>query len=139
MYEVEVTREGDAWLAEVVNLDGAHTWAKNLQQLEKNVAEVIRLVEDIPDDVPLDHMHMHFSNATERFRAAAEIGHEREWLEAKQRELMAATAIAARNLADEGWSVRDIGGALRVTAGRVSQILAGSIPENDESAPAASR
>jgi predicted RNase H-like HicB family nuclease len=48
-YPVVVTREGDAWLADVPDLPGAHTWAKNLPGLDRSVREVIALVEDLPE------------------------------------------------------------------------------------------
>lgn len=48
-YRVVVTRERDAWLADVPALAGAHTWAKNLPALDRNVREAIALAEDRPD------------------------------------------------------------------------------------------
>jgi len=59
------------------------------------------------------------------FAAAAELGRERAALDERQRELSARVAATAARLADAGWSVRDIGGALQMTTpGRVSQVLA---------------
>ena len=49
-YTVEVTREGDAWIADVTNLAGAHTYAKSLTALHAAAEEVIRLVADLGDD-----------------------------------------------------------------------------------------
>ena len=49
IYRVVVTREGDAWLADVPDVPGAHTWARNLLGLDGAVREVIALVEDLPD------------------------------------------------------------------------------------------
>ena len=42
------TRDGDGWLADVPALPGTHTWAKTLRSLDRNVREVIGMVEDLP-------------------------------------------------------------------------------------------
>lgn len=47
-YHVVVTRDGDGWMADVPALPGTHTWAKTLRALDRNVREVIGLVEDLP-------------------------------------------------------------------------------------------
>ncbi len=47
-YHVVVTRDGDGWLADVPDLPGTHTWAKTLRTLDRNVREVIGMVEDLP-------------------------------------------------------------------------------------------
>lgn len=49
-YPVEVTREGDAWIANVAGLPGAHTYAKNLEVLDKYVREVVVLAADLEND-----------------------------------------------------------------------------------------
>ena len=48
---VMATREDDAWLADVPELPGAHTFARTLPALDKAVREVIVLAADLPDDV----------------------------------------------------------------------------------------
>lgn len=45
---VVVTRDGDGWMADVPALPGTHTWAKTLRALDRNVREVIGMVEDLP-------------------------------------------------------------------------------------------
>jgi predicted RNase H-like HicB family nuclease len=47
-YHVVVIRDGDGWMADVPALQGTHTWAKTLRALDRNVREVIGLVEDLP-------------------------------------------------------------------------------------------
>jgi len=47
-YHVGATRDGDGWMADVPALPGAHTWAKTLRALDRNVREVIGMVEDLP-------------------------------------------------------------------------------------------
>ena len=49
-YRVIVTLEGDDWLAEIQGLAGAHTFARNLESLDRFVREVIVLAADLPDD-----------------------------------------------------------------------------------------
>lgn len=50
VYRVEVTREGDRWLAEVPELDRSRTFAGNLVDLDTYVREVIVLGADLSDD-----------------------------------------------------------------------------------------
>lgn len=47
-YHVVVTRDGDGWMADVPALPGTHTWAKTLRALNRNIREVIGMVEDLP-------------------------------------------------------------------------------------------
>jgi hypothetical protein len=122
-YTVEVTREGDAWIADVIDLPGAHTFARNLTALDDAVHEVIALVTDAPDDADRPPLHYVYAGVDETFLEAAKLGEAREDIEARQRQLTLASAVAAARLAAAGYSVRDIAGALKLTPGRVSQIL----------------
>jgi predicted RNase H-like HicB family nuclease len=47
-YHVVVTRDGDGWMADVDAIPGTHTWAKTLRALDRNIREVIGMVEDLP-------------------------------------------------------------------------------------------
>src|SRR5258707_6107919 len=47
-YHVVVTRDGDGWMVDVPDLPGTHTWARTLRALDRNVREVIGMVEDLP-------------------------------------------------------------------------------------------
>jgi hypothetical protein len=49
-FRVVVTREGDLWLADVPELEGAHTDAKSLRTLDQYVREVIVMAADLPDE-----------------------------------------------------------------------------------------
>ena len=53
-YRVVVTREDDHWLADVPELQGAHTYARNLPTLDQAVREVIVLADDMPDEAMPD-------------------------------------------------------------------------------------
>lgn len=48
-YRVNVTRERDAWLADVPDVPGAHTFARSLPALSRDVREVVVLMTDRPD------------------------------------------------------------------------------------------
>ncbi|QEO14987.1 hypothetical protein FLP10_11600 [Agromyces intestinalis] len=122
-YTVEVTREGDAWIADVIDLDGAHTYARNLTALDEAVHEVIALVTDAADDDERPDLHYVYVGVDAEFTRAAELGEARDAAERRQRDLNAATATTAAKLAAAGYSVRDIAGVLKMSPGRVSQIL----------------
>jgi len=53
-YRVVVTREGEDWLADVPELEGAHTDARSLPTLDQYVREVIVMAADLPDEVMPD-------------------------------------------------------------------------------------
>lgn len=71
-YTVEVTRESDAWIADVTNLAGAHTYAKGLTALHAVVDEVIRLVADLDDDYQISVTYS-YENVDDDFLEAASI------------------------------------------------------------------
>lgn len=121
-YTVEVTREGEAWIADVVGLAGAHTYARNLTALDTAVREVMALVLDVPEAQipPFDY---DYRGVDETFLAAASVGQKRSELAARQRDLVAETAGLAQQLSAAGWSVRDISAVLRISPGRVSQVV----------------
>src|SRR5690348_2206131 len=49
-YRVVVTREDGAWLADIPELAGAHTYARTLPALDRAVREVIVMAADRPDE-----------------------------------------------------------------------------------------
>jgi len=121
-YTVEVTREGGVWIADVLDLPGAHTNARNLEVLERHIQEVIGLVLDRPDFEVFD-VNLVFKGVDEDFARAVELGKRREELDAEHEQLVARTAQSAITLVGKGYSMRDIGPALRMTHGRVGQIV----------------
>lgn len=130
-YEVEVTREGKSWLATVRGLPGAHTYAGNLTVLRENVYEVIELVTDVEGDRP-PLRYVFTDDADALIAEAAVVGIEREEAESALAAAQAASSSIAQQLAAAGYSVRDMAGALRLTPGRVSQIL-GATRDSDGS------
>lgn len=122
-YTVEVTREGDAWIADVVNLPGAHTYAKNIPALRDAVVEVIRLVADLGEDEALDVSYDYRGVEPLAFETA-KLGTRRVSVEQEQKALLTESAVKVAQMTEAGYSVRDIAGLLRMTPGRVSQIMA---------------
>src|SRR5262249_56281916 len=62
-YRVIVTREGGAWLAEVPDLAGGHTYARTLAALDKAVREVIVLAAYLPP-TPIYILTIHYTYPT---------------------------------------------------------------------------
>jgi len=120
-YRVVVTREGDDWLADVPEVEGAHTWARSLEGLMKSVREVIVLMSDLPDDAE-PAISLDFQLDAEVLRNAARVGAERRELSAQKRELQRKAAQALQELLAAHVSGRDAAVLLDMTPGRVSQL-----------------
>jgi hypothetical protein len=120
-YTVEVTREGDNWLATILGLEGAHTYAGNLKALDEAVVEAIQLVTDLPDDAPVE-FHYTFIDVDELVLKASAAGERRQQLEEQQARMQTEMAEWIAQLTNAGYSVRDTAGLLHMSPGRVSQI-----------------
>jgi len=120
-YEVIVTREDGAWLADVPAVAGAHTFARTLTGLRRSVREVIIVMDDLPDDDAVA-MVFRFDVDDETVAAAARLGQERRAFAAREADVMAGTARSVGDLIEHGYSVRDAAELLNITAGRVSQL-----------------
>lgn len=123
-YRVVVTREGDAWLADVPELPGAHTWAKNLPGLDRAVRELIALVEDLPDGIePSLRLQYSYDIGDPELNAVtAHLRAERERIVREERQLAEQTAAVAAQLAERSMSVRDAAALLAVSPQRISQL-----------------
>jgi hypothetical protein len=123
-YRIHVTREGDQWLADVPELDGASTYAANLTALDRYVREVIVLAADLPDSVMPDlELDWAYDVRDELVEQANELRAERAALAAREHELEQATrALATKLTRARGFSVRDTGPLLGISHQRVSQI-----------------
>jgi hypothetical protein len=124
-YRVVVTREGRAWLADVPELTGAHTFARNIPGLDESVREVIAMVEDLPEGAEhsLDLAYEFHTgipaidDATSRLRA------DRERIKREEKDLAERTAQVARDLVTRySMSVRDAAALTGVTKQRISQV-----------------
>lgn len=125
-YRVAVTREGDAWLADVPDVPGAHTWAKNLPSLDRAVREVIALVENLPEGAEpgLSLTYDYDVGDPDLNAATAMLRAHRERLQQEERQLAARTAELATELTRRSMSVRDAAALVGVSPQRVSQINA---------------
>ena len=74
---------------------------------------------------PRPPLRLHFVDGMDELLAeGAKVGEERESAEAAILAVQQASHAIAARMAAAGYSVRDIAGVLRLTPGRVSQILA---------------
>lgn len=122
-YQVVVTREDGAWLADIPELEGAHTWARNLLALDHAVREVIVLAADLPDDamptLDLDYVYDVHDQAV---RDAEVVRDRREEIHQAAQDLAAQTEETVRKLVRSGYSVRDTAVLTGVSHQRVSQL-----------------
>lgn len=120
-YRVVVTREGDNWLADVSELEGAHTFSRSLFGLRRAVEDVIVLAADLPDDAVPDVI-FEYDVDDEIVTNAAQLGRTRAELARQEAEAQAETAGAIDRLRAAGYSMRDAATLLGITPGRVSQV-----------------
>jgi DNA-directed RNA polymerase specialized sigma24 family protein len=123
-YRVVVTREGDSWLADVPDVGGTHTWAKNLPALDRHVREAIALAEDLPEGAEegLPLAYEYSIGDPELDKLTAELRVERERVQRAERELAERTAQAAALLSARGLPMRDAAALLRVSYQRIAQV-----------------
>jgi predicted RNase H-like HicB family nuclease len=126
-YHVVVTRDGDGWMADVPALPGTHTWAKSLRALDRNVREVIGMVEDLPRsaEATMDlEMEYHTGDPVLDERAGGLRTRRREQ-ERAAAEIASDTSELLRSFAAQ-LSVGDAAVLLGVSKGRISQLRGGS-------------
>ena len=123
-YGVQVTHDGNQWLADVPELDGASTYASNLTALDRYVREVIVLAADLPDSAMPDlELDWSYNLSDQLVEQANALRAERAALAAREQELERATRDLATKLTTvRGFSVRDTGPLLGISHQRVSQI-----------------
>jgi hypothetical protein len=125
-YHVTVTRDGQSWLADVPELAGTHTWARNLPALDKAVREAIALTEDLPEGAEpgLTVEYTYRTGDPSLDAAAAEVRAERNRLAEAERALVTRTqALAEQIVTHRGLSVRDAAELLNVSPQRISQVV----------------
>src|SRR6266851_2000299 len=134
-YRVVVTRDGDGWMADVPALPGTHTWAKTLRALDRNVREVIGMVEDLPRsaEAALDlEMEYHTGDPVLDERAGRLRARRREQ-ERAAAEIASDTSELLRRFAVQ-LSVGDAAVLLGVSKGRISQLRGGSAGQSTAAA-----
>lgn len=120
-YTVIVTREGDDWLADVPELDGASTYASTLRKLMENVREVVILAADLDDGAKVD-LDLQLQINDPAVQRASRTRTRRRAIERELAELRAETSDEVAELLRTGYSVRDTAEIVGITAGRVSQV-----------------
>ena len=120
-YQVVITREDGMWLADVPELEGAHTFARSLPSLSKAVREVIVLAADLPEEA-MPGLALDYVYRTGDPRIDQDAARVRQ-LRAQLADLETLTATSIRALTPE-LSVRDAGMLLGVSPQRVSQVAA---------------
>jgi DNA-directed RNA polymerase specialized sigma24 family protein len=125
-YRVIVTREDGHWLADVPELEGAHTYARSLPALDQSVREVVVLAAGLPDaampGLSLDYDY--HTGDPELDTTALEVRRLRREADELAAAATARTGQAAAQLAARGLSVRDIAALLGISPQRVSQLSA---------------
>jgi predicted RNase H-like HicB family nuclease len=125
-YHVVITHENGAWLADVPELAGAHTFARNIPGLHTAIREVIALVEDLPagaeNELDLDYEYRigipEVEAETRQLRA------DRKRIRQEEDELARRTDAAARTLVERyKFSVRDAAALTGVSKQRISQLV----------------
>ncbi|HEV2635317.1 MAG TPA: hypothetical protein VGX23_09245 [Actinocrinis sp.] len=119
VHQVIVTREDGAWLADVPELEGAHTFARSLPSLDEAIREVIVLAADLPDEAMPD-LELDFEYRTGDPRIDQDAARVRR-MRSQLAEVESLTAESIYALTPE-LSVRDAGVLLGVSPQRVSQV-----------------
>lgn len=122
-YNAIVTSSRIGWTAELVGFDDAQVHAGSLTVLDKAVRELVSRVTDGAGDTARIEIDYDYSEVDEPLKRAALIGLDREGLERRQRELQIASSIQISKAVAAGHSVRTISATLRMSPGRVTQIL----------------
>ncbi|MGH3905056.1 MAG: helix-turn-helix domain-containing protein [Pseudonocardiaceae bacterium] len=124
VYRVIVTHEDGTWLADVPELEGAHTYARTLPALDRAVREVVVMAADRPDaDMPALQLAYDYRTGDPDIDVTAtEIRTLREQADQLAATATARTSAAAALLVERGLSVRDVAAILGISPQRVSQI-----------------
>lgn len=106
VFEVVVTREDGAWLADVPAVAGAHTYARSLPGLRAAVREVVVLMADLDDNAePV--LSLRFEVPDPTVTTAAAVGDDRRAVLTREAAVQARTAQSVTELTARGYSVRD--------------------------------
>jgi predicted RNase H-like HicB family nuclease len=122
-YHVVVTRDGDGWMADIPALPGTHTWAKTLRALDRNIREVIGLVEDLPRsaEASLDLDLEYRTGDADLDARSSELRTRRREIERNAAQVASETRELAGQLAGQ-LPVSDTAILLGVSKGRISQL-----------------
>lgn len=126
-YRATVHREDGAWVGQVPDLEGVHSWhPKTLAGLRQGLAEAIVLAEDLPDEAigeVVERIAMDVDFPNPEITALADLARAKRTAAAKaQRDAESATEAAVRELTSAGLSARDTGAVLGISHQRVAQL-----------------
>jgi hypothetical protein len=134
-YEVKVWQEDDWWLARVVSATddadpaplNAFTQARALTKVKPMARDLVATILDAEEDtfdIALDYVL-----PDDVGELICQAKGARAWLEAAQELWQERSAIAARTLADKGYSLRETVTLLGLSHQRVDQLLGGGIEQ----------
>lgn len=124
IYTIKVSRAHSAWVADVENLDGAHTCGKDLVTLRHNLSKAIRIAADRPHISPLP-TPSRFVNVPASVRVASGLGEAaRLQQEHPLKHLPEVVGEVVRQLADDGISRADSAALLRLPADTIADLRA---------------
>lgn len=124
-YRVVVTREDGAWLADVPDLEGTHTYARNLPALDQSVREVIAMVEGLPEgaEAGLKVAYEYHTGHPELDKAAAQLRAMRDRVRIEEQRVAQQTVELAKEMVTiHSMSVRDAAALIGVAPQRISQV-----------------
>ncbi|WP_288816884.1 hypothetical protein [uncultured Varibaculum sp.] len=124
IYTVQISREGDEWLATCLDYPEAIDYAKNLSALEKGIKDAIILAADLPEDSQIQVQMTPDKNLPNSLGQALELRQQRNHLQNEQAKLQTRTREVASLLGNDGYSIRDSATALGISPGRISQLSA---------------
>jgi hypothetical protein len=121
-YTVTAERSGRWWSLQCVEVPGALSQVSRLDQADQ-IQEAIAFVAGVPaDSVEID-LRVELPESVQAHLAAA--AHLRQEADSARSEAAAEVRRAARELADGGFSLRDIGTMLEVSHQRAHQLVKG--------------
>jgi hypothetical protein len=138
MYQIKAWQEDDWWLVRVVAASedadttplNALTQARSLARIESMGRDLIATILDAEDDTfDIEVEYVLTGDAGELVRQAKRA---RAWLDAAQDLWQEQSTMAARTLADKGYSLRETATLLRLSHQRVDQLL-GSRADHEQS------
>ncbi|MGC4889199.1 type II toxin-antitoxin system HicB family antitoxin [Micromonospora sp. DT227] len=121
-YTATCVRSGGWWAITVPEITGVFSQARRLDQVEKMAREAIALMLDVKPDSFDVEVQPEVPREVTRARKA------RIALREAEQSADKATVAAARTLLDKGYTVRDAGALLGISAQRVSQLAPKKAP-----------
>ena len=120
VYEVDVKRDGKFWLIHVPSVDRS-TQARNLQELDAMARDLVVIMDDVAADsfdldivVKVPPTALAHLEESQRLRNVSLEANAQAALELR---------LGARGMAEEGFTVRDIGRLLGISHQRVHQLV----------------